>query len=68
MEVQVVLHYLDWLETSAHLSSIGNNDNLINNPFSLIKKANLLFIETPAGVGYSTINDVNFKFDDTING
>ncbi|KAM3143626.1 hypothetical protein pb186bvf_004388 [Paramecium bursaria] len=46
----------------------GNNDNLINNPFSLIKKANLLFIETPAGVGYSTINDVNFKFDDTING
>lgn len=41
-----------------------NGDRLYENPFSWNKIANILYLESPAGVGYSYSDDKNYKTDD----
>ena len=41
-------------------------DSLIENPDSWHKASNLIFLESPAGVGYSYNLDQTFEYDDEI--
>lgn len=41
-----------------------NGDTLYENPFSWNKIANILYLESPAGVGYSYSDDKNYATDD----
>ena len=40
-------------------------DDLTFNPYSWLNISHLLFIDTPAGAGYSINTDPNFEFTDT---
>ena len=42
-----------------------NGSNLIRNEFGWAKTANILYIESPAGVGFSTITDENYGHNDS---
>ncbi len=45
-----------------------NGDKLTENPQTWQKYSNLLFLESPAGVGYSYSNDKTFKYNDLTTG
>ena len=40
------------------------NKNLTYNPYNWLAKANLLFIDAPAGVGYSMNLDSKYEYND----
>jgi len=45
-------------------SYTSTSKKIIANEYSWNKKANLLFIETPVGVGFSTNSDVSYEYND----
>lgn len=42
----------------------AQHPDLTKNPFSWLSLANLLFIDAPAGVGYSINNDPTYQYND----
>lgn len=51
-------------EVTFFLQVCDNGATLYENPFSWNKVANMLYLESPAGVGYSYSDDQNYATDD----
>ena len=55
---------LAWAQEHGPWIMPDGSDQFIQNPFSWNKKANMLYIESPAGVGYSYTDKPNPEYDD----
>jgi cathepsin A (carboxypeptidase C) len=58
---------MEFISENGPAVTIGDNSKILKiNPFSWNKNANVLYLEAPAGVGFSTQTDPNYSTNDDI--